>query len=367
MKMGSLNNFINISVGIMLALLPVTQSQAETITVGRGQGILWEGLPFNETLSMPMDITYVLPARGMATINTKNPGSCMAASELITLAGFTALPLKVQLYPQIGIIPRATANASYTRYSGDLETLTGTIGMPTTSGTAGGRSVSPPSGFGWCLPTSMVQWDPWYSKTGPRTVTLSGSWAIVASGYQTTGEYTIPALYFSSDNFTTIPSVLLLPETKVRVSTLECTVNAPQTVNFGGVVRNTQIGAELASQQIQMTTTCSQTSDRINANVNLQFRALSGIFQGNPSMLSLNQGGGYITGEISNGVTGSGACTSPAGIKFDNTLNKIGIMTSTGDASKTFTNQIVWRLCSGGNNLPTGAVTASTEMIVTFN
>jgi hypothetical protein len=152
----------------------------------------------------------------------------------------------------------------------------------------------------------------------------------------------------------------------LRISTLECSVNTPTAINFGSVIRNTQANAELAVKPVQLVATCGQPTDQINANINLQFRAISGLYNSAPSRLALNQKGGYITGEIDNGVTGSGDCKATTGLRFDNALIKLGSITNA-ESSKTLTNQLTWRLCSGGSSVPIGAVTASTEMLVTFN
>ncbi|EOW2413975.1 hypothetical protein ACQ78R_000761 [Yersinia enterocolitica] len=45
---------------------------------------------------------------------------------------------------------------------------------------------------------------------------------------------------------------------------------------------------------------------------------------------------------------------------------KIGNILAT-EATKVINNQVTWRLCSGGTSLPIGNVTASAEMLVTFN
>ena len=108
-----------------------------------------------------------------------------------------------------------------------------------------------------------------------------------------------------------------------------------------------------------------QPSDQINANVNVQFRAISGQYNSTPSRLALTQSGGYITGEIEN-VTGSGVCSGTSGIPFDNTPLTVGSIAAA-ETTMSSTNVIIWRLCSGGASLPTGAVDASTEMLVTFN
>ncbi|WP_227739253.1 adhesin [Yersinia artesiana] len=217
----------------------------------------------------------------------------------------------------------------------------------------------------------MSSYSGFYDTSGSatRTARLSGTWVLVTDGTQTSSEAIIPPMYFGSfssassgDRSTTIlPSNITL-----RISTLECTVSTPTMINFGSVERLTQVGAELATYSSAITTACSQTSDRINANINLQFRALTSLYENQRTRLALAQGGGYITGEINNGVTGSGVCTGTSGLPFDNSVVKIGNILAT-EATTVINNQVTWRLCSGGASLPVGNVTASAEMLVTFN
>jgi len=191
----------------------------------------------------------------------------------------------------------------------------------------------------------------------------------VADGTQQSSEYTLPAMYaasFSPNSNGDKYSLILPASITLRISTLQCTVNTPMSVAFQEVTRNTQIGAELAKLSYPLITTCDQPTDRIRANINLQFRALTGHYEGEPTRLTLHQGGGYITGEIDENVTGSGNCSATTGLPFNNTMVTLGEITSA-ENSKSFQNVVTWRLCSGGSTLPTGAVHASAEMLVTFN
>jgi hypothetical protein len=208
-----------------------------------------------------------------------------------------------------------------------------------------------------------------YIADSARTARLFGTWVMVADGTQTNQQLTIPPMYAAS--FSTPAASLykqILPSNiTLRISALSCSAATTTAIDFGRVQRNTQLGAELASLSYPLTVSCSQTvANGINANINVQFRAISSLYGGSPGLLSLNQGGGYITGEISNGVTTSGACNGNGGVFFDNTQLKLGSITNA-DTSKTTSNQITWRLCSGGINLPNGPVSASAEMLVTFN
>lgn len=341
---------------------------AETIIIGKGTGIIWEGLPFNVTLSGGMTTSALFQRNGLLTISNIEKGYCLASSKLQNIGGYMAFP--IDGIPGVGLVPRATGSSNYTGYKETKEVLSGTIGIPETRGTSTAQSdITAPSGSAWCLPPQNYSTDLFYSTTGPRTAMLSGSWALVADGSQKPGVATLPSMYFNSNgaNSTSELSVQILPSSvSLRVSTLDCKVSTPTVINFGAAVRSLQEGKELAIKPVSLVASCGQKSDLINANINLQFRALSGIYKNSSTRLSLDQGGGFITGEISNGITGSGNCDAPNGIHFDSTPARLGTITSN-ESEKVLSEQVIWRLCSGGNSLPSGRVTASTELLVTFN
>ncbi|MFC0227969.1 adhesin [Serratia aquatilis] len=358
----------------LLAILTGKFAQAETITIGKGSGIVWEGMPFNVTNRVPTttpnfpnpdlyaysSVAYIVPT-GVTT------SQCIPESALTVIAGYKAF----KIAPGVGIIPRATISADYVLANGNPETLSGTIGLPSTQGnTSGGAIITNPlMGGSWCLAPRMSSVANFYKPSTYINATATGTWVMVADGTQKKQDN----ISLTNVNFTTSGngyvgfSPIFARNMTLRISTLECTVNTPVQINFGAVAKNIQSGAELGSQTNVLTTYCSQDSaSEINANINVQFRALTGLYQGSPTRLSLSQGGGYITGEIDRGVTGSGSCTGSNGVPFDNTLLKIGNITSAQTTQNT-TNQITWRLCSGGSSLPVGNVDASAEMLVTFN
>ena len=347
---------------LSLALMTPLYCAADTVIIGKGTGILWEGLPFNVTLSGPMTHASLGLSYGLMNIGASNT-SCMSSSGLTTIAGYKAL----KIAPGVGLIPRATGKATYTAYDGSIKSFTGTIGLPETRGGDSGELTSP-TGFDWCLPPSMASGNNFYSATGSRVVNISGTWALVADGTQTSSTVSVPAMWASSfavlrtgDRYQSI----LPANLDLRISTLTCSVNTPTVINFGTVGRNLTANTELSKQINSFSVMCYQTSNFISANVAVQFRPLTSLYEGSSNRLALAQGGGYITGEIL-GVTDSGTCDGNSGINFNNEAINIGKITAS-QTLQTYSNQIIWRLCSGGNTLPTGSVSASTEMLVTFN
>lgn len=350
----------------LLTLLVVASlSPAETITIGKGQGVVWEGLPFNAPLNGPMGSSLVKPHYGLLAISTSNT-RCTEVSALTTISGYTAL----QIAPGVGLVPRATGTAQYVRFDGTEETLSGTLGLPESRGTTSAGTVitNPVGNFTWCLPPAMADDNNFYSALANRRATISGTWVMVADGTQTSGETTIRPMYagsFAQYNNGDQYQIILPSSIILRITTLSCTVATPTAVNFGGVERKTQAGSELAALTNPITVSCSQDSDQINANINLQFRAISGLYDNAPGRLALQQGGGYITGTLSESSS-DGACNGSGGITFDGTPIEVGSIGSN-EASKVINSQVIWRLCSGGASLPTGPVDASTELLVTFN
>lgn len=347
--------------------------RAETITIGKGTGILWEGMPYSADMTDALQSNVLGANNGLLSI-TNSIWFCMDSGMLKNIGGYMALPLREKGTNNevgVGLIPQANVGITYSYASGARHTMTGTIGLPDTVAYSSiiSGNVTPPAAKSWCMNPKPGNDSNFYAGTQPRTATVSGTWVLVADGTQRATTATVPIMYFASYSANAAGDLKqpILPTTiDLRISALECTVSTQTAINFGPVRRNTTANSELAVKPVQLVTTCGQDSDRINANINVQFRAISGLYNNMPSRLSLNQGGGYITGEINNGVTGSGACTAATGVLFDNTIAKLGEI-SASDSSVTLTNQIIWRLCSGGTDLPVGPVDAAAELLVTFN
>ncbi|NCG53241.1 fimbrial protein [Serratia fonticola] len=361
---------------LILMALNIQSIQAdETLVIGSGKGVVWEGLPFSGTFSRPVGIDYLPNGNTLIAFGESERNTSFLNNQLSTVNGIVGY----RLVQGVVLVPRVTVSGFFTRYNGETAYFSGTMGM-------GGNKMFMDNGKNMNAATSYSPWaaspegvqskiiNYYFSPTGPRVINYSGTWTVVADGTQTS---------FSGSDFTRVVNIFIGSTPvgsggplstrvapggiRLRVTSLTCSVSTTTMINFGSVRRNTQAGAELARLSFPLTTSCSQNMDNpINANINVQFRAITGNYNSTPAWLSLTQGGGYITGEIDNGVTGSGACTGNSGIPFDNTQLMLGSVTPS-EASKMISNNIIWRLCSGGANLPSGAVDASAEMLVTFN
>ncbi|HDR2753027.1 TPA: adhesin [Enterobacter asburiae] len=295
----------------------------------------------------------------------------MSDSSLKTIAGYKVLPIA----PGVGIAPRARLESTYVVGEGPYitEYINGSIGLPETRGTVipGGQIITNPvNGRSWCMPPRMSNVTKFYAVGFPNQTTMRGTWVIVADGTQTSQDIQVGTFWGRAGNgssYNISQNVFPSAGIQLRISTLECMVNTPAQINFGAVASNLRSGAELGVQTNVLAVNCSQDSSRgVDANINVQFRALTDLYEGAPTRLALSQGGGYITGEIDRGVTGSGNCTGISGLSFDSTPLKLGSITSAQSTQNT-TNLVTWRLCSGGSKLPSGNVSAAAEMLVTFN
>ncbi|UPS61502.1 hypothetical protein [Providencia rettgeri] len=341
--------------------LYIPTSQSEMITIGKGTGVVWEGMPFSERISSSITTPNITEGHGLVGINATQY-ICMPNTRLTSIAGIDALPITAG----VGLVPRATASGLYqVQAEHNNELFTATIGLPTTEGTFKGVHSTANSITPWCLSPRTGNVSNFYRDPGNVSYNITGTWVIVADGNQQNAEIIIPALFAGHYQPNSLFKQIFPSYITLRVSTLECTVDTVTAINFGSVSSNTQQNSELATVTAPLNITCGQPTDQIDANINVQFRAISGLYNNTPTQLSLDQGGGYITGEINN-VTGSGDCGLTSGITFDNQQIKLGNIT-TADSTKVLNNNVTWRLCSGGSNLPVGDVTASTEMLVTFN
>ncbi|VXC35828.1 hypothetical protein [Pseudomonas sp. 8O] len=371
---------------LLTLLLAPTTLLAETITIGKGSGIIWEGLPFSATLQHTGNNGGASESAPLAGIVDSSASSIIASSALMNIGGFRAFPILRNGQPTgVGLVPRTQVNGTFPLVGTSSPTpFSGSIGLPTTSGSyingyGFQLGLGEPSARAWALTPCVISGicSNFYRSGEPISVTLTGSWVMVADGtQQAASSIALPPMWavsHASSSSSRINQQILSGGLDLRISTIECTVSAPAIINFGQVGKNLIAHSELSRKSMQAGVNCNQEADgAISVDVNLQFRATSGLYEGNPAWLGVNQGtsgstpaAAYITGEVS-GASGPGTCGAGTGLKFDLSRTRIGHLSNT-ELLKTFAPQFIWRLCSGGSQLTTGEVNASAEMMVTFN
>lgn len=355
-----------IAISLFFGIPGISQAQ---ITLGKDKGIFPTGIAINFKESGPLEASNATTETGIAAIGPYL--RCARQTDLKEINGIWA----VQIAPGIGLAPNATVRATYRGYDEDAhgfydEVLTGVI-TPEGSRAATERgfrmeSPGPTTTSHWCLaPTAKTVFG-FFPNSGIKTVDITGEWMLVTDGTQRSGTARIPIMRAMSLGRSELYRDIIPAAIDIRVSTLECTISTPTVINFGAVEQNFTKNAELKKVVHNMNVACTQDSGKgIDTNINVRFKALSGLYEGNQHQLQLDQGGGYITGEIG-GVTYTGRCGLNQGITFDNKAIKIGEIWSR-QYNQTYNHQIGWRLCSGGSDLPSGRVTASAEMMVTYN
>lgn len=339
------------------------------VKVGQGAGILWEGMPFDKDLKIYLfkDNTAARAMYPLIGIDSSNSCSSQGGSQY-DLTGL--IPEGSQ---GIRLVPRASFSSTFRTGNYQTHTVTGTLGINGTRGTNGGTNenlVANPINK-WCIPATMGSIEN-YFDTGTRSVHITGNWVLIGDGTQRSGTFKIPKMFALSrvpgfNSLTDATKPVTEDEIELIVNQINCQIQGPQTINFGDVIRNTKKHVELGSSESQFNIQCNQNPQELaEASVSLRFRSISGYFEGDKSKLNLNQqGGGYITGTKPNSNVNGGECGTSTGINFDSTPYDIGKITST-DQNKSFNSTIKWRLCSGGEKLPSGPVSASAEMIVTL-
>lgn len=371
----------------LLGMTSIAQAK-NVIIIPKGEGIVWQGKPFtskllkiynssNDVINFGGRLDPLLTATtnlgtSAYTIScplyTTNP----KPGDFTKVAGYDAMMVIPGLYIAIAgnFWGEYTDQKSYQRVSfngafGNNKFVTSNAPKNSPKLTILNDAVN-------CLSLETSR-TPLIRRDTDYQVQMSGYWVLIADGTQKTATSTfVSALVLNTASIlSTASDTSIFPrDTEFKISTLECNINTPPTINFGDVLHSNQAGKELASKMTTIETYCSQGDEVIDSNINLTFRAISGYFENDTSKLSLKEGGGYITGQIERAQQSfDGSCgLTGKGIPFDNnTQIKLGKITQT-QPSASFINPVLWRLCAGGDGkLPYGKVTASAEVMVTLN
>lgn len=367
----SITGFTRLRIGFcLLSLGAIMPLQAVTIEIGSGsQEWLGPAISGELTGGMSQYLNNLDPNYGFISIQYGGTASCYNNSQMTNINGIQALRIAQGVF----VVPAATYTITYQLNNGVSETMSGSIGKPETNGTLSGSGTgSVPAKVpdsAWCMSPRSYAINQFFKVDSERRASVTGNWIIITDGSQQDGIYNVPNMIFSSRVLApSNTSSVGLTSYQVKVSTRQCSINIKNSIAFGEVEHNSAIGAELGRvNDDSFVVACSQSSVNPAANINVKFQANSGLYNGEATRLSLNEGGGYITGEIA-GVTGvdNGVCNSTGGLTFNSDPIRIGAMNA-GDSSESFPNALTWRLCSGGDLLPVGNVTASATVDVIFN
>lgn len=368
-------NFLYSLLTILLLLVSIPVNAIDLV-IGPGKGIVWSGNPYSFNVSGVHGQGLHWYGIGIGYMYTT--GSCFDPKQMTKLPeGFSGYKITTGIY----LVPRAIVTGQL-YYGPNLTNadgaynhiLSGTIGYPETRVTdTTGAEI--PLSTSWCLKTPWV-----YTKVGEKKeVSVNGDWIIYADGTQVPSEtiYNSPQLngtiWSAHDTKATLDTgennllKLLANGISIRVVGVVCTVNTLTNVNFSESAYNAKANTELASVISPFSVNCQQGALPTTVNINASFRANTGLFNGDKTQLSLSEGGGYITGEIGRGVTGSGECAAhPSSLSFSQEpVNLTRLLAAS--PSIDYSNTITWRLCSGGNELPVGNITASAELSIVFS
>lgn len=352
---------------------------AITIMVGPGNGIVWSGSPFNLSLNGTHGNVSHSYYYGLGPLYSG--GACVDSPKFEALPeGFVGYKITTGIY----LVPRARVSGQlyYGLKKNDPSSasnhiISGTMGYPETK-VIDQNGVPWELATGWCPKLTTVY--PVIGKT--KEMSLSGDWIIYATGNQIPSS-TIhkissnmegllrtvftPQAGLESDTGPVQVNQTLLSDISIRVVGVQCNVNTQVHINFGEILYDARPNTELASVTSPFSINCKQGLDPVTVNINASFKANTGYYNGDVTQLALTEGGGYITGEIGKGLTGSGECTShPSSLSFAQVPIKLTTLLST-SPSVDENNTITWRLCSGGTDLPVGNVNASTELSIVFS
>ncbi|MFY3770823.1 MAG: hypothetical protein ACQEWL_21115 [Pseudomonadota bacterium] len=372
----------------LLGMTSIAQAK-NVIIIPKGEGIVWQGKPFTSKLLKINNSSYGYldfggRLRPLITATTNLGTSAYTIScplystnpkpgDFTKVAGYDAMMVIPGLYLAIvgNFWGEYTDQTSYQRVSfngafGNNKFITSNAPKNAPKLTIINDGVN-------CV--SLAGLTPLIKRDTDYQVQMSGYWVLIADGTQKTATTAfVSALVLNAPSgagLSTNADTNLFPrDTEFKISTLECNINTPPTINFGDVLYSNQAGKELANKMTTIETYCSQGDEVIDSNINLTFRAISGYFENDTSKLSLKEGGGYITGQIERTQQSfDGSCgLTGRGIPFDNSTQiTLGKITQT-QPSASFMNPVLWRLCAGGDGkLPYGKVTASAEVTVTLN
>lgn len=359
---------------------------AEDIVVSGEAGVVWEGLPWSASgfRDVKFDVYsdgsyYISRTDALVAISRNAYGSGAGDCELnnyfnafTTINGVTGLRLTEHMI----LIPVGGGATTYKDYYGKTQVAnwrTDTNGfywnMPHDNNK---EYASPKQNLMWCATAYAKNSSTLNNTTDkvfyiPSRISYSsqGHWVIYADGKQTNAKSSIPPMYILTMGRGTFNQIL--PSNfNVRVTRLKCTVNTPQSIDFGTVANSSKTPRTIAGE---VSVACAQGSVPESLEVSLLARPVGGSVLPTDTTVGVQIGGetvGTVRGFIGERANEEAGCIDRPSSLSLNYLNqyKLGGITQS-ESAKNFTQPLVWTFCPVPNS-KTGRATAAIELNATF-
>lgn len=353
---------------------------AVDIVVSGEAGVVWEGLPWSASGSQQ---GYFWGANNSLYyswapifLSPRQSGGCSDYNSNSDAYKTINGVLGYRITDHLILVPIASGSVSYTDYYRKTQVInwrSDTNGfywnMPYDNNK---EHKTPENNYIWCAAAFPSQnpdnekdkiFDPFtYFKFNGQ-----GHWVIYADGKQTTARSSVRPFYFNSVAAHFGNQTQILPTNfNVRVTTLKCTVNTPQSIDFGTVANSSKTPRTVAGE---VSVVCAQGSVPESLEVSLLARPAGGSVLPTDTTVGVQIGGetvGTVRGFIGERANEEAGCIDRPSSLSLNYLNqyKLGGITQS-ESAKNFTQPLVWTFCPVPNS-KTGRATAAIELNATF-
>lgn len=367
------------SVVIVLSVLngAVNRASAIDIVVSGEAGVVWEGLPWTASGSNRLRyysdgssnrLQYDWPFFAISS----SRDLCIETSYYMkTINGVTG----VRVTDNMILVAVTTGTVTYTDYYNNTKVMNwrgDTNGfywnMPYKNDN---EYSSPLNGYAWCVnpfPDRIIDNNTARIVNIFSSITYNGQghWVLYADGKQRSSTARIPAMNAIVMSAGPATKQILSSNFNVRVTRLKCTVNTPQTIDFGTVANSSKTPRTVAGE---VSVACAQGSVPETLEVSLLARPVGGSVSPTDTTVGVQIGGetvGTVRGFIGERANEEAGCIDRPSSLSLNYLNqyKLGGITKS-ESAKNFTQPLVWTFCPVPNS-KTGRATAAIELNATF-
>lgn len=350
---------------------------AVDIVVSGEAGVVWEGLPWTASGSNSMRYSQVGAEAKLHygwpffAISTSQDSCIRGVSVYKTINGVTG----IRVTDNMILVPVTTGTVTYTDFYNKTKIINwrgDTNGfywnMPYKNDN---EYSSPVNGYVWCInPYPDLSIDNKIAKIVNILTSVrfngQGHWVLYADGKQRSATTRIYPMYTFAMAYGPSTQQILPSNINVRVTRLKCTVNTPQSIDFGTVANSSKTPRTIAGE---VSVACAQGSVPESLEVSLLARPAGGSVLPTDTTVGVQIGGetvGTIRGFIGERANEEAGCIDRPSSLSLNYLNqyKLGGITQS-ESAKNFTQPLVWTFCPVPNS-KTGRATAAIELNATF-